>query len=482
MNFKIFNNRRFKHGSLATIIAVGFIVVIVVINVIATMLLDRYPLTIDLTKDNRFALTQESIDYVKELKDDVKITICSDEMSFKGANQVYKQAYEIITSYSKYNNKIKVEFVDLLKNPTFSQNYPEFTIQQDDIIIESSLRSKKTSVADFFIEEQTEAGGYKFSSQAEQTMTSALMYVNDKNPITVTLLSGQNNVDVSGYTALLEKNNYKIETKNLLTEDISPESAFVILPAPGSDLTVEQVKKLETYLDNDGNYGKSLIYFSSNDRPVQPLLKGFLAEWGIEITPDVIFDTNNANVIYDGFTIKNNVVDEVVGKQLKTTKLPLIVPYSNAVNTLFEAKDNRKTKVITATSDSAILVPVEVPEDFNPANEEHKSFNTMVQGTREKYVGMESKVSSVLAVGSGYLANEAFLQNASYINSDVMITTTNTLTNKEDTFKIIPVSLNEETLGITKESAQIYGIVLMMVIPALILIAAIVTWVRRRHL
>ena len=53
MKKNLLNRRRFKYGSLATIITVGFIVAVVLLNVVCTLLLERYPLSIDLTSDNR---------------------------------------------------------------------------------------------------------------------------------------------------------------------------------------------------------------------------------------------------------------------------------------------------------------------------------------------------------------------------------------------------------------------------------------------
>ncbi len=483
MKMNFFKNRRFKHGSLATVITIGFIVAIVIINVIATILLERFPLNIDLTKDKRFALTKDSITYIEKLKTDVKVIVCVEENLFKTAGEQYKQAYEIIKNYTKYNNNIKLEFVDLTNNPTFAQKYPTENIQTGDIIIESSIRTKKFSSSEFFSVQQTEQGQQQYSSQAEQLMTSSIMYVVDKEPVTVSLLSGQDNADVSGYINLLEKNNYMVKTQNLLTEDINKDAAFVILAAPKTDINAAQVKKLNEYLDNDGKFGKSLIFVSSYESPVGPVLKNFLAEWGMDVSPDVIYETNSSNVAYNNnYYMVNKVTDQDLEAKLKNKNIPIVSSFANPVVALFDKKDNRRTTILSATSDTTVLVPTDATKDFDPSKQKQSSHNTIVKGTREKYIGSELKQSTVIALGSNTMINTDFIANAQINNGDMMITLTNDITKKEDAVKILPIEFNQETITISKGQVTAYTLVFVFIIPIAVIIMAVVIWLRRRHL
>ena len=115
-----FTSRRFKHGGLAIIIIILFLVGVVVINMIAGTLNDKYPyFSWDLTRDQTFDMTQESIDYVKGLDKDIKITVLNDEDSFVAGGQYYQQANNIIKQYPQYNSRITLEYVDVNKNPAY---------------------------------------------------------------------------------------------------------------------------------------------------------------------------------------------------------------------------------------------------------------------------------------------------------------------------------------------------------------------------
>lgn len=479
---KFMQNRRFKHGSLATAITIIVIAVIVAINIVATLLLDKYPLNIDLTSNNLFELSQESIDFVTNLEEEVSITVCVDELEFKSAGDWYKQAYEIITSYGKYGNKVTVDFVDLEKNPTFAQQYPDHRLEPTDTIVETSLRNKKVGLDEIIKFTTTEYGQTSHSSEAEQALTSAIMYVTDSEPITATVLQGLDNADVSGYTDILSSNNYNIETQNLLTEDINPESSLLIIGAPATDMTVEQVKKLEAFLDNDGQFGKSMIFVASASAPVGPILANFLADWGIEIAPGIVVETNPANAMGNYFTIFNAITDPEITKNLKSTVLPFVTELASPINLLFDEDGNRKTSVLATTMDTTYIMPLDADENFDPSQLPQGSNATLVKSTREKYTDSEMKTSTVVVASSINSVSRQYLQSTSTNNADIMVTLANQLTDKGEIINILPKNFVDEGITIDKAQLQTLSIIFIAVVPLAILIIGVVVFLRRRHL
>lgn len=480
----IFNNRRFKHGSLATVITIGFIILVVIINVIATALLERYPLNIDLTADNRFKLTDESVKYIENLKNDVKIIVCYDELEYKSMGDFYKQIYEILKDYSKHNKKIELKFVDLHKNPTFTQKYPNQNIQMGDILIDSNNKVRKIANNDLVQQEQTSYGGVAYSSQAEQVVTSAIMYVTSEKQTTVSLLGGLNNANISGYAELLKKNNYEVIEQNILTDEINKDADLVVLSAPDADLSADQVKKLEKYLDNDGKFGKSLVYVADIDKPVKPVLESFLAEWGMQVEAGYAYETNASNILGNNPTIMvNKFNDKEVLKQLKTDKLPLVVGNVTPVKVLFDKKDNRKTEILAMSSDSNILVPLNVELiKVDPKNYTQNALASIAKGTREKYIGSDLVNSNVVVFGSSVIFENELLLNPGLNNGNIVITMTDQLTQKESGVTILPVEFGQETITITKAQQIGYTLVFKYLLPLAVIIAGIVIWLRRRHL
>ena len=53
----------------------------------------------------------------------MEIDILSSKDSFENNGQYYVQAAAIIENYSKYSNRVTVNYVDLVKNPTYAASY-----------------------------------------------------------------------------------------------------------------------------------------------------------------------------------------------------------------------------------------------------------------------------------------------------------------------------------------------------------------------
>ena len=80
-------SRRLRHGTMATVLSVCFVAAVVLVNVIASLLVERFPISVDLTANKIFELSQESIDYVQGLEQDIDVYVLATEEDFSGSNQ-----------------------------------------------------------------------------------------------------------------------------------------------------------------------------------------------------------------------------------------------------------------------------------------------------------------------------------------------------------------------------------------------------------
>ena len=132
------NSKKLRHGMMSTALTVVFIAVVVMINIVATVLFDRYPITIDLTKDNIYSISEESEEYVKKIDTDVIITVFAEEDTFTGLSTYTKQAVEVMKKYSQYNSRISYRFVDIDSNPDIVSEYEADSVSDLDIIVETN--------------------------------------------------------------------------------------------------------------------------------------------------------------------------------------------------------------------------------------------------------------------------------------------------------------------------------------------------------
>ena len=146
----IFKDRRFKHGSLATVMTIGMVAVVVLVNIIFGMLADRFPMDVDLTSDKIFEVSDQTVNYLKDLKQEVTVTVLAKEDEFSGNNTYYNQANEVIQKYAKYSSNITIEYLDLYSNPEIAQKYPKETLYTGYIIVACGDRYQVLTAYDLF--------------------------------------------------------------------------------------------------------------------------------------------------------------------------------------------------------------------------------------------------------------------------------------------------------------------------------------------
>lgn len=486
LNMNYFHSRRFKFGSLATVITAVFIAALILINVVAGLLLNRFPVTIDLTSDKRFELTQDSLDFLKGIDEDVTITALADESEFESGGIYFKQIYEIIKAYGKHSGRISIEFKSYSKNPGIADKYPSEKFAQGDIIVETGKRYKKIDNGSLISVSQSSYGETKYGSQAEQQITSALMYVTEANITKVAMLSGlASAADVSGLKDLLASNVYDVTSVNLMTEELSDEYSVAILAQPQADLTTEQAKKLSDFLDNDGKYGKALLFVGSGQAP-GAVLKNFLADWGIEMQGGFVCEMDQKNIYNQqtgGLVFGASVADEDINAKLSNKGLPVVAAYATPITTLFDTKDNRQTRVLLKSADTSILIPADADaETFDPSKQDQTAMNLVVQGNKMRSGDNGFVSSSVIAFGSAEMMNSTALTYGGYGNGDFVVTAVNDVCGKDSVVKILPIDLSYSAITISQTQVTTNAIIFIGIIPLLILAVGVVVFVRRRHL
>ncbi|MGI5893615.1 MAG: Gldg family protein [Candidatus Merdivicinus sp.] len=484
------NKRRLKYGSLATAMAIGFVAVVVLVNIIVGMLVERFPMDIDLTEDNIFELTQPSIDYIKDLDAEVVVNVLWEEESFKNQNDYYRQAYEVIEKYEKYSDHITVRYIDLLSNPELQQKYPKETLSTGQIIVECGDRYQLLTAYDLFNTQYDQQSGstYITSSAAEQAMTSAIMNVTDANPPTVAVLTGFGTTDVSSLTDILSSNGYVVEEVDLMTGDIS-DYTMAILAAPTVDLSTNELDKLDAFLDNDGQFGKNLMYFASVNQPELPLLEEFLSEWGIVVGDGYLYETDTSKIYFNPSYTLQEYGDETYTENLATTELPVLVPMSRPLSSAFGesgTSSNRSTTVLLKTYDSVVVVPSDAmgssDSNWDPNTDGVKdSYITAMAGSRVKYDQTTALTSTVLAFGSVDMVHESFLSFAAINNGDFVLNAANYVCDKEEGISIVPKTVGTSSLGINQSQVNTIGALAQFVLPIIVLIIGATVWMRRRN-
>ncbi|MDR2745822.1 MAG: GldG family protein [Treponema sp.] len=489
---KFFEKRNLRYGFISVCVTLVVIAVIVLFNVVLTALFKKYPLDIDLTEDRIFEISGETIHFLETLDQDVDIYILNTESSFitGSPSEYFIQANEVIRKYSQYSPRVRLEYVDLIRNPDFPSRFPDTDPVLNDVLLVSGNRSRKLSPRDLFNIQTSYYGSFISSSKAEQAMTSAILGVTSKKTSLAAVIGGHGELDVEAFAELLRMNVWDVVTVNTITEPIPPEASLLILAAPDRDLSVEELANIDTFLEGGNNriffYLGSLSQGGTGllDQPSLPNLDAFLTEWGLAMDGGVVFETDSARIIGDSpYLSFADFVEDDYSKQTLSKGLYPVLPQSRPLRLVYEAQRYRKTKVLIQSSPSAGIRPPDASLDWNPGARDLKADIPLLALSSSTRNNVEGDVvnAHVLVCGSAAAWNPSILGNTNIANSGYFLDLLGRLSGREDQIYIEDKTLGFSNLNITAAQVIILALIFIVLVPLAILVTGIVVWLRRRH-
>lgn len=496
------NSKKLKYGTAATVITIIVIAMVVLLNVIISALSDRYPMSFDLTPNGDFEISDETKNYVASLNEEVEICTTVDELLFQTTeNKYYRQAYEVLKKYALNSDKISLNFVDMTVNPTYVEKYKKYysgSISENSIIIfnGNSNRIKVISVNDLF---NTEINFYTMSqsivsSKAEQVLTSSLMYVTDPDPKTavyldVTVPSMNERANGENVVSMLESNGFDVVTINPSEETIPEDADMLIINSPLNDFSEELVNRIYNFMENDGKYGKNMIYIASYAQNDTPNIDAFFAEWGVVVGNGLVSDNNMKNLAsetsaysvltyLEGNDYTGGIPSEVIGN-------PVVVYNSRPIELLYEYSGNVSTTPLLKTSETGFVMTNEMLIDYyengTPPQINEQQVPVMALTNKYTFIDNAQILSNILVIGSSDMVNSGLTSQTYYNNGDYFISVVNKMSGKENGITIVAKDLTSETFEMNAAKMTGLRTVFMFVLPGLVAAAGIIVWLRRRH-
>ena len=119
------SSRKTRHRIQAILITAIAVAVVVLVNVIAGLLVDRYPdLKADFTSNKAFELNDDTVEIMSRLKKDVSFHIVADEKTFLDSGTYFVQAKNLLDKMeARSDGRFTYDFVDTTENPNFAKKY-----------------------------------------------------------------------------------------------------------------------------------------------------------------------------------------------------------------------------------------------------------------------------------------------------------------------------------------------------------------------
>lgn len=455
------------------------------VNVVALQLGERFGLSLDLTANAAYKIGEETKAVLRNLQKDVHMYVLGTPDRFQGSAYLV-QAQRIMDQYPRYSNRVRLTYVDYVLDPTFTSRYPNLSLSQGDILVECGDRVKQVRLADLFNYTYTPTGVLAVeSSRAEEALTSAILYVTSDDHVRVAILKGNGTADKPAFTSLLTDNNYEVAEVNLSLDELDSSYDLAVLLAPQVDLSEEAIRKLDAFLDNNGAYGKTLLYTADVTQPPLPNLEMFLKEWGVIVGDGAVFETTASRTYrYQPYYPAAEYVNATYRDKLRDPSSPVLMPLARPLELAFKARDRITNEVLLQFSATSAVRPSDAGQDFSPSQAKQRGpFPSLVLSSKHLYsnTGFTQARSNLVVSASSAMLDEFSIQNTSLSNSEYLIKMLNDLCERKDVVSIPPKSLAGKALSISTAQANVLGVLLAAVLPLAILAAGIVIWLVRRY-
>lgn len=483
----LFKSRKFKRGWMSILLTVIFIAVIVGLNIVTTMLSNRFSLSVDLTSNNAYELTEPSVEYLTGLDKDINIYVLSAEKNLESLGEYYVQANKLIHKFEQTSDKVSLEYINLAQNPTFTSKFPDINWQSSSYIMIVACGDEYRGVkADDIFEYDQEAlsyyGEYVVKSQkVEQGVITAMLNVTAEEKIGVTILNGHGEQDSTAISNLLESNAYSVENVSLLNAKISDDSQFVLLYAPSNDIDKDAYDTLTDWLYNSGNYGHTLIYMP-NDQTTgdTPYIDALLEEWGMTVSKSYTFETDSKYMTNSPYPYLISIFDyseQDFSSKLRDTSIPVVMMYTLAI----DINDQSAVTPLLTTSSSAVKMPLTADESWDYKEEEPLSLCGAAISTQSD--ADEKNSSNVIVFGSYSAFSQSALSATSFNNASYLVNIFNTIAERDEVgITIEGKPLDNSELGNTSSfTTSMLGALFMYILPIAVIVIGIIIWIRRRH-
>ncbi len=464
-----------------------FVLVVVVLLILGGVnyLVNRHTKRVDLTENQRYSLADQTRKVVRGLEDEVTITYFQREREMDAGQDRLRE-------YEALSDRLKVEFVDPVKNPTRAQAFDITSVPT--LILQRGERRER------------------ISSVSEQDITNALIKVTREGSKTVCFVEGEGERStgdsgergLSGAKSALTDSQYEVQDLFLLREKKIPaECSVVVVAGPEKDLAPEAIAPLREYVRSGG---KALIMVEPEFKESYPNLVGLLEEWNIQAGDDVVVDISGVGQIFGASELAPLVMDyppHEITRDFRVMTLFAGARSMQAGEGTVEgvtAQDIARTSAqswaeTTLTTEGALeyeegsdrLGPISLaavatvkgeapaaradkPNDADGAEDADDAAN---DGEGEK-----APEGRVAAVGDVDFASNQLLGFQG--NQDFFLNVVAWLAEDADLISIRPKEPENQSLFLSRQVQQNVAWVALVILPLIFVIAGIVTWWRRR--
>ena len=435
---------------------------------------------IDFTKEKLYTLSEESKKQISNINDKIVIYFFGYEDG--------STAVDLAKQYSKENENISVEIIDITERTDLASKY-EIKDGEQTIIIESEDKNISLSSYDLYDVDYTTS---QYSDVTEQKLTNGILTVSMVNVPKVYFLTGHNEYDMDTHMATfskkLQNEVYDIQKLNLLVKNEVPtDCAVLVICSPEKDFTDLETELITNYINNGGKILWLNDPYSHEGTLVN--VQKILDLYGVELSNEgVVFEQDtNRMLVQTPYMILPEIKYTSLTGDLSDKGTVLLINSG-----IIKIKDAEKLEELGVTSEPILesseksFFRTNLKLQSYTATEEDQKGSNILGALMQKKID-DNKTSELIVYSNNLFAADYPITIQSqqvsaayfYNNMDLAINSVSYLADRKDAITIRK-TINTIQYTATEKEDTIVRIIIFGV-PVIIIIAGIVVWqVRRR--
>ena len=461
--------RSTQYGANMAVMIIVFITIIGLIGVMSV----KYKWRVDLTTQQRYSLSKQTVKILKSLERDVEA------VAFYRSDERTRQAmYDLLQEYSYHTPKFTFWFIDPDKKPIEAAKY--------------GVTAYRTTLIKSNNNE--EIVGF----ESEDKLTNALMKVIRDEVKTIYFVKGhgENNIeDESEYgyqmaKQAIEKENYQVRELLLAgVEHIPDEVSVLVVSGPQKDFISSELEKITDYIARGG----SVLFML--DPALLPELSDYMKGYGFDLRNDIIVDkliriagTNYLTPVVTEYKKEHPITSDL-------TNIYTFFPIARSVDIKEDAATGSYNLAKTSSSSWARSTGTLDDDniEYDPARDTQGPLTIMAvnvlkvkdadktenkQQQQQTTDGHIQKYGKIIVVGDSNFAGNTHIRLAG--NKDLFLNTVNWLAEEHSLISIRQKEVGISPMTLTDAQERMVFWFSVVIMPSLIMMIGIAVVARRR--
>lgn len=485
----------FKIGAYSIVLSAIALAIAIAVNLLVGQLPSSW-IRIDSTSEKVLSIGDKTKEILKNLDEDITlyhIVTAGNEDSY---------ITEILNRYEEAGSHIKVEKIDPVSRPTFTQTYTSEELYDNSIIAVSEKRSTVISPDDIYMYEMTGYEGqymtrneYYYYVQmyqgygmnapgateyffAENAITRAVDYVHRTELPIMYALGGHGEADVTtGAVAdLCVAENFELKTLALQSGEetkVPEDAASVMINAPAGDISDGELEALKDYVNGGGTVLLTTSYRAYNAEGF-PNLAAFCEYMGLTAIESPIVETDTAHYTNYIDYLLPDITGSGITSLMQNTNYYFYMVGSHAIK-VTDTSANVETYALLNTSDSAYAYSEEV------ANDPDKAVKMQYTLGYQSVLTDESGTAggTLIWLGSPLAFDDSFVSGTG--NGFLFTAVLQSSGKSSSAISLIGKSMSSGHVNVTARLVYTWIAVECVAVPVILIAAGMIVWIRRRR-